>query len=495
MKYAYLFSLLMPTAYETVFQGINLPGNAHAAVHPFKADKDTTIRKENIGFPVAEINANPKLPVKLITHTQHISTSITANFINSVTTNDKKVSISDGENGIEFSPFSTFNSGAMIEPVNTTTSKGLPTAFYLRDTSSWSFYTDAKLRLAINGNGSISTTAPLLINNAAPDGSSSLRVNGSARFDSTLWIKGPSDDNAFISLTRTVRSAQSEPDDRISPYTTTPVSWAMGNNIPTFRLRHPNNIVDEPGVNTSVQRDFLILPYQYGMAIEYNGVVECWVGEWSIHKGLHYHDAEGKGNGWGGVLWVGTDIDDGGVRATARNNIPLGGNVNYGELSVEKFAGESNGDFRFRLPSTSNQFQFVYGERGSENIIARVSSQGLTIPTASSATAVRAPEKAQILFDSTDNTFKGFTGSEWITLAGSELKTGTYSTSANGSDLIFVIPHGLATIPSYFNVIATSQRAANVSYVTATSNHLVIYYNTPPLAGINNLSWNWQVKR
>jgi hypothetical protein len=64
------------------------------------------------------------------------------------------------------------------------------------------------------------------------------------------------------------------------------------------------------------------------------------------------------------VGWVvGDDNDVGGVRATARNNLSQGGNLQYGELSVERFDTSPLGDFRFRLPSTNNEFQFVYGGR------------------------------------------------------------------------------------------------------------------------------------
>jgi hypothetical protein len=238
----------------------------------------------------------------------------------------------------------------------------------------------------------------------------------------------------------------------------------------------------------------MIVPYVAGMAIEYNGVVECWVGEWSIHKGVYYNDIEGKGNGWGAVLWVGDDVDRGGVRATARNNTTLGGNVAYGELSVEKFWGESNGDFRLRLPSTTDQFQFVYGERGSKNVVAKLSSQGIVIPTAPTVGSVTAPEKAQILFDSTDNKFKGYNGTDWISFENNSSLTGKYIQSGDGINKEFVIPHGLGNLPSFFNVIATSAQSANISYITADANFLYIHYSVAPQVGFNNLTWNWQIK-
>ncbi len=412
-----------------------------------------------------------------------------------VSTADKKVVTSMGDNGLEISPYSSFNSGVLIQPINRVSNKGLSTAFYLKDTSSWSFYTSSKEQLKINGSGDVSVRSKLLINNALSDGKSSLRVNGIGRFDSSLYIQAISDTGSFINFTRNVKYV-SEEDDGISAYTTTPTAWAVGNNIPVFRIRHPANVTVNPYLNSSIARDFMILPYQYGTAIEYNGVVECWVGEWSIHKGLYYYDVENQGNGWGGVLWVGDDEDRGGIRATARNNTLIGGNVAYGELSVEKFGlGDvSNGDFRFRLPSVENQFQFVYGGRGSNNIVAKLNNTGIVIPKVSSVSSVAVPEKAQIAFDGTDNKFKGFDGTKWVVLAGGSLLTGSFTVSSNGANYTYAIAHGLSAKPSYYNVIATSAAAANFNYVSADAANIYVNYYLPPSAGNNNLSWNWQVK-
>ena len=408
---------------------------------------------------------------------------------------DIKVVMSGGNNSLEVSPLSSFNNGLLIQPINRAANQGISSIFYLKDTSSWSFYTNARRRLSINGNGVINASSPLLINNAVDDGKAALRINGSARFDTALYVQAQTDTSSFVSFHRNIQNETLAIDDSISPYTTTPTAWAAGQNIPGIRIRHPNNVPGFVGLNTSIQRDFMILPYQYGMAIEYNGVVECWVGEWSIHKGTRFFDVEGKGNGWGAVSWVGDDVDEGGIRATARNNTSLGGNVAYGEMSVEKFGGSPNGDFRLRLPSTQNQFHFVYGERGSENIIAKIKNEGLVIPKISSVSGAITPEKAQIVFDSTDNQFKGFNGADWVNFESSGIKTGSAVISSNGTEIVYTISHGLTAIPSYFNVVATSENAANISFVTANNTQLLIHYVNPPVAGNNNLSWNWQVKK
>lgn len=480
------FSGVLPGAFAGVMQkNIGVTDNPKKSGINFSNLQNRKIERHIKNINTITSNKN--------TSTLNIDTIITP-AVNSAASIDSKVIISSDDNELQFSALSSFNNGVLIQPVDKSTNKGIATAFYLNDTSSWSFYTDARKRLSINGNGEIHATGPLLINGAVSDGVFALGVSGDARFDSSIILQSRFNPNSFISINSEVKSAAFAPDDGISPYTTTPIGWAQGKNLPVFRLRHPLRIMDQGGVNTSVQRDFMILPYQYGMAIEYNGVVECWVGEWSIHRGLQYYDTEGKGNGWGGVLWVGDDIDAGGVRATARNNTSLGGNVAYGEISVEKFVGTPNGDFRLRLPSTQNQFHFVYGDKGSENIIAKVTNQGLILPKVTSVAATQAPEKAQILFDSTDNKFKGYDGVDWVTL-GTITKTGSYTTSANDIDQIFYVPHGMGSTPSYFNVIATSPRAADVSYITANNTYIIIHYTSAPFAGTNNLSWNWEVKK
>ncbi|MGG9972282.1 hypothetical protein ACQ33O_10855 [Ferruginibacter sp. SUN002] len=404
-----------------------------------------------------------------------------------------KVMIADGENALEITPLHSLFNSVLIEPINRTTNKGLSTSFYLSDTSFWAFYTNSSVRLTINGNGNIVTHTPLFVNNAVEDNSSALRVNGIVKIDSAVYI--PGDTNSFISINHRVKNIYEDAEDSISPYTCTPTHWADGTNLPVFRLRHPKSVSNMVNNHISAARDFMILPYEFGTAIEFNGIVECWVGEWSVHKGINYYDVEGKGNGWGGVSWVGDDIDGGGVRTTARNNLQEGGNVVYGEISVEKFGGTSNGDLRLRLPSTNNTFNFVYGPRGSENIIAKVSNQGLIIPLIPSLDSVTAPEKAQLSFDTSDNHLKIYNGTEWVNLSKNELVTGSYITSSNGLDTVYTIPHQLNSVPSYFNVLATSEHAAGINYVTADATSITIHYTTPPPSGTSNLSWNWQIKK
>ncbi|UEG49286.1 hypothetical protein LK994_11650 [Ferruginibacter lapsinanis] len=408
---------------------------------------------------------------------------------------DAKVMIANGADALEITPLTSTDSITLIEPVNRTTNKGISTRFFLSDTSFWSFYTNSTQRLTIAGDGKIATTTPLFVNNATVDSTSALRVNGIGRFDSAVYV--PGNNNSFIEIRSRVRSI-TEPDDSISPYTITPMTWAEGKGLPVFRLRHPNTVAGfQTNHHVSTGRDFMILPYEFGTAIEFNGVVECWVGEWSIHKGNYYVDIEGKGNGWGAVHWVGDDVDGGGVRTTARNNTSLGGNVKYGEISVESFTRGSNGDFRFRLPTTENSFQYVYGERGSENIVAKISHNGFFIPVIPSTDSVALPERAQLSFDSSDHQLKVYDGTKWKKLTNDDvpLNPGTYTISGDGISLLYSIPHGLSSKPSYYTVIPTSADAANISYVTADDTFLYVHYIIPPILGTDNLSWNWLIKK
>ena len=415
----------------------------------------------------------------------------------SIDPSDPKVIIGKDSSRLEITPLSSFNNGLLIQPVNNSNGTGIPTAFYSKDTSSWSFYTKGEKRLSVDGAGYINSSAPLLINFNGTDKNSALRVNGQARVDSIFYLQAAEDSLSFISFNRKVKSVYTDPDDKISPYTSTPTAWALSfaNNLPVFRIRHPNNVSSGVG-NTSILRDFLIVPYQYGFAIEFNGVVECWAGEWSFHRHDFYKDTEGNGDGYGAVMWVGDDQDGGGIRFTARNNTHKGGNVVYGEMSVEKFGlgTMSDGDMRFRLPSNQDEFQFVYGGRGSKNIVARVSDKGFFLPAVSSSAAITAPEKGQVYFDSTAAEFKGYDGNEWVSLS-NKLITGSTVLSSDGTRTFYQIPHGLGATPSYFNVIATSNEAGSIKYVIADATNISVYYSTAPAAGTNNLSWNWEIKK
>jgi hypothetical protein len=404
------------------------------------------------------------------------------------------VSFGNQQQSIQFIPNGGINNTFLIQPINNSDSSGISTSFYSHDTSSWNFYSHDSLRFSINGNGKINTTKSLFVNNASSDHNLAFRVNGRSRFDSTLYVRSLFDTTSFISFeTNVKRLLNANIYDGLSAYTTTPIAWNNGKSIPTFRIRHPKNVANGEGGNLSAKKDFLILPYEFGMAIEYNGVVECWVGEWSIHKGMSYYDVEGTGNGWGGVFWVGDDQDLGGIRSTARDNSHRGGRLNYGEISCEKFGGSSHGDLRFRLPSKEDDFQFVYGKRGSDTLSAKIKKYGFVPAVVNGVDSIGSVEAGQLLFNQDINAMQYFDGQNWIKL--NDNRKGNHNESSNGSYTTYKIIHTLNEIPAYFTAQATSADAAHISYITADNQYIYIHYQNPPPVGRNNLSWVWSAEK
>jgi hypothetical protein len=210
------------------------------------------------------------------------------------------------------------------------------------------------------------STTPLMVLSGA----------GNVIINNNLELQKPSGDP----LVTIFKNAKSEWDGGViasDTTTVTPITWLPGGDfISGLRLRHPLNVTGIGGT-VSAQKDLKILPYQYGFAIEYSGVVECWVGEWSIHKGI-LNDVEGNSTGWGAVQWVGNDVDTGGLRFTARDNTSYSGSLKYGEMSVEQFSGNNPlGDMHFRLPSISNNFRFIYGPRGETFAYTEINQYGV----------------------------------------------------------------------------------------------------------------------
>ena len=240
--------------------------------------------------------------------------------------------------------------------------------------------------------------------------------------------------------------------------TTTPTYWANGNKIPLLRIRHPNNVSGIDHGDVSMDRDFKIIPYQYGMAIEYNGVLENWVGEFSIHRGLAFYDLEGQNNGWGAVLWVGDDHDYGGLRMTARNNTMVGGNVKYTEIASTEFSGASAGNMRLRTIDSSDRVDFVIGGKASPNVYSHISPNGIKFPEVSSAFAVNTPSKGLTVFDAADNSLKYYNGSAWI-------KTSTEAGGATiKNDII------LSVSSSKIQYVDASNGAVNISLPVGNPN-------------------------
>jgi hypothetical protein len=124
-----------------------------------------------------------------------------------------------------------------------------------------------------------------------------------------------------------------------------------------------------------------------------------------------------------------------------------------------------------------------------------MNNNGFIIPKVQTVYAIPAPQKAQISFDSSDNQFKGYDGTQWISLSGDRIKTGSSISSGNGNSTVFLFPHGLGSTPVFFTAQATTAAAGDIKYVTADNTNIIIHYSLPPVAGTANLSWNWIVKK
>lgn len=309
------------------------------------------------------------------------------------------------------------------------------------------------------------------------------------QIDSSLVSKGKlvyntSTNGLFMSDGTSTNSVTSEFLDNNEIETSTPTSWANGGKIPVFRLRHPLNTT---GFNNSksIDRDFKIIPYQYGMAVEYNGVLENWVGEFSIHRGNNYFDVGDGGNGWGGVLWVGDDNDTGGLRMTARNNILNGGNIKFTEISSELFNRSSAGNLRLRLVDSTDRVDFVLGTRGSSNVYSYISKTGIKLPEVTSTSSILSPIKGLSIFDNSDSTVKVYNGLKWVSLNGRQLRDDTISTditlsyysgqikyvdATNGNVTIALPPISNEYSGQVFKIIRTDSSSNLVTIVATIGN-------------------------
>jgi hypothetical protein len=111
-------------------------------------------------------------------------------------------------------------------------------------------------------------------------------------------------------------------------------------------------------------RDFMITPYLYGMGIEYPGVIEVWSDDFSVH-----FNHQLSGNGISARVWVGDEIDSGGLFATAFNK--GGGSNSYTVLASDRFSHTSHGPLVFQVRNPTDAFNFQWGAYNSE--VTRVS--------------------------------------------------------------------------------------------------------------------------
>jgi hypothetical protein len=102
-------------------------------------------------------------------------------------------------------------------------------------------------------------------------------------------------------------------------------------------------------------KDFLIVPYNYGMAVEYNGVLEFYNQDFSVHKWVNGNQ--------GAYFWVGDETDSGGLFVTAHDS----GNsaTSYVLLSADKFdparLSQGYGSMLFQVRNVTDAFRFQSG--------------------------------------------------------------------------------------------------------------------------------------
>ncbi|MFI5057412.1 MAG: hypothetical protein ACHQLQ_04440 [Candidatus Acidiferrales bacterium] len=116
-------------------------------------------------------------------------------------------------------------------------------------------------------------------------------------------------------------------------------------------------------------KDFLISPYTYGMAIEYPGTLESWSYSFSVHFNPRCPPIR---CGPGANLWVGDEIDSGGLWANAVDG--GGGNASFVRLAADRFNHTSHGSLNFIVRNTTDAFKFDVGPFGSEVMKGQISA-------------------------------------------------------------------------------------------------------------------------
>lgn len=137
--------------------------------------------------------------------------------------------------------------------------------------------------------------------------------------------------------------------------------WSEGK--PPMRLR-----VSRPEPDVSGGQHFMVVPYKYGMALEYNGVIEVWTDDFSVHNNGQGYDVSGA------RFWVGNHDDSGGMLFTAHRN-----GDTYGEIVSQLFDRSSGGDLRFGVRDRHDAFVFRSGPENAEVPVARIEEGAVSV--------------------------------------------------------------------------------------------------------------------
>lgn len=118
--------------------------------------------------------------------------------------------------------------------------------------------------------------------------------------------------------------------------------------------------------DTGGGKDFLIAPYNFGIAIEYPTTVEVWSSDFSVHV----KSGPLSPPGTGARFWVGDAADSGGLFVTANATSVIDpGNV---VLAADKFTHLSHGSMVFVTRGQTDGFRFMNGAYGKENTTAQL---------------------------------------------------------------------------------------------------------------------------
>jgi hypothetical protein len=160
--------------------------------------------------------------------------------------------------------------------------------------------------------------------------------------------------------------------------------WQQAGHNMHFRLSSA-----QPGPGGT--KDFIIAPYTYGMAIEYAGVLEAWVDDFSVHTNHRFQPISTPAR-----FWVGDEGDTGGLFVTAYHN---GGKNSYTVLASDRFAHTSHGPLVFQVRDPADTYNFQWGAFNSEVTRASFSNTA----TATNLNLTYGPVQGIVGADSSNN--------------------------------------------------------------------------------------------
>jgi hypothetical protein len=117
--------------------------------------------------------------------------------------------------------------------------------------------------------------------------------------------------------------------------------------------------------SSTPNKNFLIEPYKFGMAMEYPGILEVFSDEFSVHTNRQRCPIKGTCQ-YGALFWVG-DVDDlGGVLVSAfdglaSDNISIDRSKSFVSIESETFQRTSHGDMLFVVRDPLDSFRFQFG--------------------------------------------------------------------------------------------------------------------------------------